>query len=541
MHYEFSVSLSLLRKLALSYIFLPVLLFFMLWLSSSIAAAAVLILLAVCGWAIFPKVRKLFPLWSTRNDVLFLGGAGSPFGPRKEREAIKLDCKALVILIAVAMAWVFFSGIGSFWAQSTDFGARNGIFEDLISHSWPVYYNNGEFALVYYFAFWLPPAAIGKIILNICGSLTVAMAVANISLYLWSVIGILLVEVLAACLVRAKGTWQFIIVAIVLVFFSGLDIVGILFMALKGLSEPAIHAFSIMHLEQWAGSSSVQFSSNTTLLFWVFNQTIIPWICTALVLLERNPSCYVVIALPCLATGPYPFIGFFIICVAKGFGELCSSFRSGQLGVYFRNVFSPANLLASLLSLIFAVFFLGSQSVSTSGDRLDLIGLAPGASISLILLFYFLEIGIYAILLHSRFKGNLYYWVSLFCLAVLPFVHFGSAYEVCFRASIPFLLIMCLMCMRILLEELPSILDASPKNKITAWMLALSLIVGSITPIFEFARGIVAVSEFGIESSLQVPIDLDTLVVEEGAQSNFKSETGTSAFFTYLAQPYEEK
>ena len=53
-----------------------------------------------------------------------------------------------------------------------------------------------------------------------------------------------------------------------LIFFSGMDILG----ALYSSRLPDLLAYDAMHLEWW--TNDFQFSSLTTCLFWVFNQTV---------------------------------------------------------------------------------------------------------------------------------------------------------------------------------------------------------------------------------------------------------------------------
>lgn len=101
--------------------------------------------------------------------------------------------KTLIIMIVV-IVWVGFSGIGGFSFQNSDFTLRNAVFRDLISFQWPVIYSypnqegfipysGHEGGLVYYLSYWLPAALVGKYF---------GWQIANIALYFWTVIGVLL-------------------------------------------------------------------------------------------------------------------------------------------------------------------------------------------------------------------------------------------------------------------------------------------------------------------------------------------------------------
>lgn len=71
-----------------------------------------------------------------------------------------------------------------------DFGWRNGIFKTLVENRWPVILEQAEpyfdspAAFVYYFAFWLPAALIGKVF---------GLSAGIHFQFIWALIGILLV------------------------------------------------------------------------------------------------------------------------------------------------------------------------------------------------------------------------------------------------------------------------------------------------------------------------------------------------------------
>lgn len=94
--------------------------------------------------------------------------------------------------------------------------------------------------------------------------------VRNILLYLWAVLGIIEIIYLL-CRKLNKCSW---IIPVIMILFSGLDIIPYWICNNKfpGTS----------HIEWWAGY--FQYSSNTTQLFWVFNQSIPIWLIMALML-----------------------------------------------------------------------------------------------------------------------------------------------------------------------------------------------------------------------------------------------------------------
>lgn len=531
-----AVSWSGLRVAALTYTLLPLLFFFLGWLRPSVSLVAVLLLALLWIWSVLPDGVVGLICAMARKP-----GAGNDFGDQSGARIVDYSAPVLLMFAVVAFTWVFFSGIGGYWAQSTDFTARNSIFASLVESSWPVYYDNGAAALVYYFNHWLPPAAVGKAALLVTGDVAAAQSIANFALLIWSAVGVLLVELLFSFALRASTLKNAAAALIIFVFFSGPDIVGIILRSLMGSVEVPAHAFGTMHLEQWASSSWVQYSGNTTLLFWVFNQTIIPWICTLCVLQEPTPKRFVPYGLGCFGAGPYSFFGLVIICVARGILMLLEKTDREERLALMRQALSLGNFLALALSVIYIFFFTGNHSVATSGDRMQLLGLAPGASLGLTIVFYLLEVGVFVVLLWKHHKREPLLWLSAGVLAVLPFIHFGSWYEVCYRVSIPFLLIICLLCARTLLGCSDKLMGLPVRETASVWLLIIWLVLGAVTPVFEFARGVVSVSRNGVEGSLQPATDIAGSTVEDGAQNNFKAPISDgSIFFTYLAEPYEE-
>mgnify|MGYP000190543062 CR=1 FL=1 len=99
-----------------------------------------------------------------------------------------------------------------------------------------------------------------------------------------------------------------------------------------------------MHLEWW--TNDFQFSSLTTCLFWVFNQTVGAWLATVCFLQEKDCRNYLLLGTACLMCGPFPFVGLVIFMVARGIVLLAQR----QKGV-LQSAFSPANMLVLVVVL----------------------------------------------------------------------------------------------------------------------------------------------------------------------------------------------
>ena len=136
---------------------------------------------------------------------------------------------------------------------------------------------------------------------------------------------------------------------LIFVLFSGLDVVGMFWLKRQGyLLEP-----SVLHLEWWAGG--LQYSSNTTCLYWVFNQTIMSWLATMCFLCEKTPRNYVLIGLSCFFCGPLPFVGLAVLMIASAIEKLINECKSKHSKEYFKNMNIFKKLALSIARLFSAL------------------------------------------------------------------------------------------------------------------------------------------------------------------------------------------
>lgn len=135
-----------------------------------------------------------------------------------------------------------------------------------------------------------------------------------------------------------------------------MDILG----ALYSSRLPDLLAYDAMHLEWW--TNDFQFSSLTTCLFWVFNQTVGAWLATVCFLQEKDCRNYLLLGTACLMCGPFPFVGLVIFMVVRGIVLLAQR----QKGV-LQSAFSPANVLVLVVVLsITASYFLANNAFGYS-------------------------------------------------------------------------------------------------------------------------------------------------------------------------------
>jgi hypothetical protein len=442
-HFQKKILLPLLIYL---YLFLPFVLFLVGW-TKPFVSIPVLIILTVC----FYSMVKTFPeLWLPKfsKDVFF-----------------KTVCILFIIFV-----WVWLSGIGKLVFQNEDQSWRNGWFDLLVLEEWPLVYfsptieNNMEaIVIVYYFGFWLPAAIIGKLF---------GLTAGYITQVIWAVTGIFLFYYLIiAKYIRKIVFWPLV----VLIFFSGLDILGIYLLGNN------YYAYSeIGHLEWWA--SPFQFSSMTTQLFWVFNQAVPAWLVTMILLIQKKNRHIAVIVALAMITSTLPFFGLIVlaICVVVKNYVANKNSDNNQLKDSLLDIFTFENIAGGGLIGIISFLFLKNNGASSQINSLNLQSLK--GTVFLWFLFYMIEAGIYFIAVWKYQKHNYLLYYSLLWLAICPWIEVGTNSDFCMRASIPALIIVLLL-----------VIDTINKSRIagdfkTLVVMLVILAIGSYTPIKEITR-----------------------------------------------------
>lgn len=430
--------------LGYSYLILPILIFLIGFCNIATALTGTVVV-AVSSYFLFKNAPRLWV-------------------PATPQERILVFVCALVCL-----GWVYSSGIGAHVFQNSDHVARNAIFEYLVTQPWPVLFNDGKTMLSYYIGFWLPAAAVAKLF----HSITLGY---NFQI-IWGTLGTFLAVYYLLAALNKKTKW----VLWVFIFFSGLDMIGsMLFLD--------IHPFNpfvlIEHIEWWV--PRFQFSSNTTQLYWVFNQAIPAWVLTLLLYHEKNNkglvflyACgFICATLPTI--GLLPFLAWW--CMQNGEKNLKTVFTPGHLGKAFKNSLTVANLIgAGFITLVSYAYLSGNISGTNTGALFQNISWFVWLKTVLFwfLPFFILEAGAYlACVVPLQYKNPLFY-ICLACLLIYPFIHVGNAPDFCMRATIPALLLVCLFVLQSLQEE---------KNHWLRLILVMLLLLGSITPIHEMAR-----------------------------------------------------
>ena len=410
-----------------------------------------------------------------------------------EERLIEIPKKTIYFTIIIIIVWVLLSGIGGFAFQNSDFHIRNAIFRDLINKSWPVAYNTNlsnssiTYFLTYYIGFWMPAALVGKI---------AGWQVANIVLYLWTVFGV----ILTILLLSSKFKLTLPLITLLLVFFSGMDGLGV-FLEQVALPGKTISLWPpIMHLEWWA--PGFQFSSFTTQLFWVFNQTVPTWICMALLLTTNDKKFIFLIWGLCAFFAPIPALGMFPYVILKIPQQMfVAEYVKGNSLINhhdslisrcwkdIRSVLTIENILGGGIVLIISFLYFSSNvnsAVSTVNSESDLHWF-----------FYIIFIIFDALLLWSIFRrqnyANANWYLAGILILVIPLIKVGNSQDFCMRASIPTLFMLMVWSAELL---------AAPRSQARI-VLIVFLCIGAITPIYEINRSVYRTASYYLDPPSQ--------------------------------------
>lgn len=488
-----------LRSAALLTLLLPVAAFLLTWVRPVFALPAVAALAA----AFVLDCRR------RAGEINFFGDG---------EDALRLSGWTLAAVIACALLWTFFSGIGGMFYQNEDHYGRNAILHDLLEHPWPVRFEGTRYALTYYIAYWLLPALAAKGAALLLGE-GVLWPAANAALFAQTVWFLVLIFLLLLSLVRARTLFSACLAMLVFVMFSGMD----------ALMAGFLGDWN-NQIEWWAGT--YQFSSHTTCLFWVYNQAVPAWLALLLLLdSPRDVGGFALVGLLSFPYSPFPFAGLAAAMAAQALALLVCACRKqglarGASGL-LRECLSARNLLACAAVIpIFLPYFASNQASSDAPLRFELLlhAFSPRTAFFRLLLFELIEFGALAMVLGARWRSRPLFVASIVTLVLSPLLRMGYKADFGMRVSIPALTLLCVLSVRFLLDA-----RERRQDRYAAGLLAAFLLIGSVTPLLEFERGAYKVMQAGTNFMYSDPYK--TVLCEDADTFNFICEDVDASFF----------
>ena len=416
------------------------------WIDRGICAYLALPLLLFCLWFTTPVATALLLLSVYGIYRALRGGAARPKG---------LSARWLMVISALSFAWIAIAGVGHFFYANADWVIRDAVLHDLSIAHWPTTYTGPDastFLLRAPIGYFLPAGAFGQL---------AGPVAADFALYLWTVLGWGLM--LAAALRLFETTAQRILCLVVLVGFGGMDLLGHLWATGQ---VPPIGG----HLEWWA--QVIQYSSNTTLLFWAPNHAMPAWLGAMLILRHwRQPALAVLTPLlaaaiplwsPLAAIGLFPFFLFGL------------DWRRD-----LKQLFSPHSCLPFLPVALAIALYLGMDAASVRhGWQLEFFPSVSALAYYWVV-FCLLEFGFLALVLARLAPLDQPLRIALIVLCLLPLYSFGPGNDLAMRASIPALTVLALATVKPLADK-----------RGTPWhgLLVLVLVIGALGAIQEPLR-----------------------------------------------------
>lgn len=347
-----------------------------------------------------------------------------------------LGISVLSILVCLAC------GISGYLSQSYDWITKNPLLNDLTLSSWPLildfseatddvqsFCGEGQIAFVYYLFYYLPAALIGKVF----GSLIEA----RLTLFLWSVYGLILVGSwllhIVSQRVKLNDKKLFFVLA-VFILWGGLDIVG---QGIKVLlsDNPNMPFFS--WFDHWS-LPYFMYHANFSSLYWCFNQCISLWLIVLLILHFQDIRTIIfffsfsLLYSPWGAMGLLPIVAIFILTEIGKKGRLAI-----REMVSFPNIGSPL-----LLFLVVGVYYLSNSTPIPEKGFFWNFWPVPEFLVAYII-FLLVEVGIYVYFLRREIRDDKILLSAIIVLSIIPLYKMNYANDFVLRASIPALFIVC--------------------------------------------------------------------------------------------------
>lgn len=364
--------------------------------------------------------------------------------------------KHIILIAVVALLWSVFGGAGHFFFANSDWITRDAVLRDLTLSGWPPSYGQTDGypqILRAPIGYYLPASIAGKLF---------GLDLADFALWLWTFMGILIFFKL---LPKSASNTKNILGLLVIIFFSGLDILG----WLKVQPNPPVLG---LHLEWWG--RLFQYSSNTTQLFWVPNHALPAWLAVAL-FYRHSESPGFSRALPFISAmlplwSPFAAIGllpFLLIYVAN-------KTRAKEIFT-IANLWSPMLIVALCTPyLILDMHTVPLESATNGADTPLQFFVHYG-------FFIVMEFAIIALLIYAKADRTILL-TSLVTLSLLPFLRMGPGNDIVMRGAIPALMLICIMTMHYIQQE--------KKFDFRGVLIVVVLLIGAITPFQEFYRAL---------------------------------------------------
>ena len=486
------------HRLAILYLMLPVVVWLVGWFEWWFGIPAAM-LLALGVW------RALAPSRESLNWQAFFSVLHSALRP------------TTVALLLISFAWVMVTAAGGiFDVHNTDWWTHRALLVGLSQGDWTSEVPTGAKAylgvpslLRHYLGYYIVPGLLGN---------WFGQAALNWAVPLWTWSGVALILLMFS---RGRSGWKAVVAALILIFFSGMDALRIIFAEGWDISEfrlilegwPRIEV-GRDHLE-WEGLKSIrlQFSSHMVGLMFVPKHFIAAALYALLLLQLRRHMPFIAVSGIVLAAALFwsPF-------VAIGLLPLVAVLVAVN-GI--RPFLSWQNILIPLpLAVLLFVYLTSGSSAIPRGWFWDIHQGNLQEAIRVLLSLYlseFLILAILVLILQPRMRANPFFIASLATLLLLPLYSFGFFNDLVMRGVMPALFILCYYCADTLVD---SSIDIKTRGSVLKFIpfafVVVVLAIGAVTPLVELTRannnhefGLLRHEQLGDEFSIRGILERD--------------------------------
>lgn len=404
---------DLLELVSYGYLYIPILLFLIYWIKSTISMLTVAFIFAAIVFRIRENVYKKIT-FSMQRLVIFAAAA------------------------IVVIVWCLLSGLGGYTWQAADWMKHNIMLRTLVEHDWPVMIDwHGQPGVIsYYIAGYLIPAWAGKFF---------GMEAAQQMLLLWGATGIYLAVLNVCKNIGRYCKYAPLVVCLGMILFATFSapLTGIYFSWNMNDAGDGVYWMS--------NSVQIQYMSHINNLRWVFPQFISGALTASLLLGKRKKyDEWGMACIPCLLYSAFCFAGFALILVSAWMIDFV---KPGKFFAW-KKILDKKNIC--LLPLLFVMLvYLGANMIQTKPDTVGMaFGFIDYSRYKMLLILFELSWLFWLILLTRKkdiFVGN---WLipSSVCLFFLPFFTYGRWNDLCMRGSIPALCFVCYYVVKALID-----------------------------------------------------------------------------------------
>ncbi|HPP53247.1 MAG TPA: hypothetical protein PK777_09875 [Thermoguttaceae bacterium] len=403
------------------------------------------------------------------------------------------------ICLLISLGISSLSGAGGVGPQHSDYLKHNAVFKHLIESSWPVWLetNRGNFPLVYYTAWYLPAALVGK---------WIGWEWGHIALFGWTFLGIFLSTAWVIVLIKRR-----ILISLIIFFlFSAPESVGAILLKLAtgdiSLSQLPVIRWWNWNIRWWTGPCAWNYGFHLECLFWVPHQTLGAWISSGMMMTgyfcpsmrwrewAMVPVMLSALWSPLITLGLIPFLiaeflEEFLKEKENTFAQHDSRFRVGNICYRISADWISRINLASLPILFLLGFYYGSRFgplpfPEHPWAEFRFLGFSDwpmSKYLFRLICFLLIEVIIIAGLIFflrppTVGRERTLFIACISVLLVLPMFRYGMGNDLGMRVSMPSLFILSIFWTKILTQKLPFLRRA---------IFAGAVIIAATSPMLE--------------------------------------------------------